>query len=183
MAHRRSPQLHTTAHQLVSWGFQHWLLLTNGTVLLYGGLPWLSAILRAAGFQTLGLLLWLVYAPLCHQRADQSFALAGYQLAFCQRETVLFSCLFLGGLVFWRVRHQVRPAPLWLGLALLLPLVLDGSSHLLDDLLGLGVRPGNQVGSLNYWLRVVTGALAAGGVLLAVYPRLDRDVRRAQLDG
>ncbi len=48
---------------------------------------------------------------------------------------------------------------------------------MINDLLNLGWRGGgDDVGSLNFWLRMITGALAALVVLLVVYPRLDREL-------
>ncbi len=48
---------------------------------------------------------------------------------------------------------------------------------MINDLLNLGWRGGgDDVGSLNFWLRMITGALAALTLLLVVYPRLDREL-------
>jgi hypothetical protein len=60
----------------------------------------------------------------------------------------------------------------------MLPILLDGSTHLIDDLLDHGLRGGGDaIGTLNFWLRMITGALFAIAVLIALYPRLDRDLR------
>jgi hypothetical protein len=76
------------------------------------------------------------------------------------------------------VRRRARPAPLWVGGLLLLPMLLDGGSHLIDDLLRAGLRAGGDApGTLNFALRMVTGVLFAAAVLVAVYPRLERDLR------
>ncbi|NJL04199.1 MAG: hypothetical protein HC911_04645 [Chloroflexaceae bacterium] len=66
----------------------------------------------------------------------------------------------------------------WL-LLLLIPLALDGGTHMLGTLIPtLNLRaPNDAVGALNWWLRTVTGALAAVGFVLTIYPRLDRDLR------
>ena len=38
--------------------------------------------------------------------------------------------------------------------------VLDGGSHLLDDVFGLGLRgSGDAIGTLNFWLRMICGTL------------------------
>ena len=56
-------------------------------------------------------------------------------------------------------------------------MLLDGGTHLLDDLLGLGLRGSDAIGTLNFWLRMVTGLLFAMAVVIALYPRLERDLR------
>src|SRR5262245_55358558 len=112
-------------NEVVRWGLRHWLLFANGLVLLYGGLPWLSALARAAGHQWLGQALFMLYTPLCHQRPERSFFLFGYQVAFCHREAAMYTSLFVLGLVFGLVRRQLRPCPLWVGGLLLLPMLLD----------------------------------------------------------
>jgi len=173
----------TWEHRLnnaVRWGLRHWLLFANGLVLLYGGLPWLSPLARSAGFDGLGRLLFAIYTPLCHQLPSRAFFVNGYQVAFCQREVAMYTALFAGGLLFPLFRKQLRPLPLWFGMLLLLPMVLDGGTHLVDDLLRLGWRSDDVVGSFNFWARMLTGLLFAIAVLLTVYPRLERDLRQAQ---
>jgi uncharacterized membrane protein len=164
-------------NEAVRWGLRHWLLFANGLVLLYGGLPWLSPLARAAGYERLGQLLFLIYTPLCHQRPERSFFLLGYQVAFCHREAAMYTSLFGLGLLFGLLRKRIQPAPLWVAGVLLLPMLLDGGTHLLDDLLGLGLRGSDAIGTLNFWLRMVTGLLFAMAVVIALYPRLERDLR------
>jgi uncharacterized membrane protein len=170
---------HTFEHRInnaFAWGLRHWLLVANCVVLLYGGLPWLSPLLRAAGFDTLGSAIFLAYRPLCHQLPERSFFVFGYQVAFCHREAAMYTLLFLGGLLFALVRDRLRPLPFAVGGLLLLPMLLDGGSHLVDDMLHLGLRGGGDApGTLNFWLRMVTGFLFAVAMILVVYPRLERE--------
>lgn len=171
----------TRMNLAAAWGARHWLLFANLLVLLYGGLPWLSPLAYAAGWPWLGQALFLVYTPLCHQLPERSFFLFGHQVAFCHREVALYSTLLACGLLFAFVRKRLPPAPLWLGVVLLLPILFDGLSHFFDDLFGLGLRGGGDaIGSLNFWLRMLTGALAAIAIALVAYPRLERDFGVAQ---
>jgi hypothetical protein len=49
---------------------------------------------------------------------------------------------------------------------------------MLDDVFGLGFRGGGDaIGTLNFWLRMVTGALVGVAMLIAVFPRVERDLR------
>lgn len=165
--------------RVVLWCFRHWLGLINTLVLLYGGLPWLAPLLVALGYAPLGELLFRLYTPLCHQRPVQSFFLLGHQVAFCHREAAMYTTLFIGGLIFAQVRQILRPISLRLTLLLLLPLALDGTTQLIGDLLpSLGLRGGSDaIGSLNWWLRMVTGLLFAVAIVLGVYPRLEQEFR------
>jgi uncharacterized membrane protein len=166
----------------VMWGLRHWLWPVNGLVLLYGGIPWLSPLAYAAGHPDLGRFLFLIYKPFCHQIPERSFFLYGYQVAFCERETAMYTSLLLFGLLFPLVRGWIKPASLRVGGLLLLPMLLDGGTHMIDDIFHLGFRmTGDEVGSLNFWLRMLTGVLFAIAVAIAIYPRLDRDLRAAGL--
>jgi uncharacterized membrane protein len=172
------PAWHAPADALLRWALRHWLLVANAAVLLYGGLPWLAPLARSAGLHQLGALIFVVYRSFCHQRPDRSFFLNGYQVAFCQREAAMYTALLAGGLLFGLLRGHIRPAPLWAGGLLLLPMALDGGTHLIDDLLHLGWRGSDAVGSPNFWLRMLTGLLFALAVVLVLYPRLERDLGR-----
>lgn len=162
---------------LARWVLRHWLLFANGLVILYAGVPWLSPLAYAAGYPLLGRLLFLAYRPFCHQIPERSFFLFGYQVAYCHREVAMYTTLAVGGLLFALVRDRIRPIPLRLGGLLLLPMLLDGGMHMIDDLAQLGFRGGGDApGTLNFALRIITGLLFAAFVLLAVYPRLERDL-------
>lgn len=167
----------------MAWCLRHWLLFANGLVLLYGGLPWLSPLAHLAGQHWLGNLLFAIYTRLCHQKPEQSLFLSGYQVAFCERETVMYTALLVGGLLFVFLRKQIKPLPIRIGLLLLLPMLLDGGSQLIDDLVRNPILRGTDdtIGSFNFWTRVVTGLLFAIAVVWTVYPRLERDLPTVQV--
>jgi uncharacterized membrane protein len=163
-----------------TWGLRHWLLLANGLWLIYAGLPWLSPLARAAGYQRVGQFLFLLYKPLCHQLPERSFCVHGYQVAYCHRCTAMYTSILVAGLLFGALRRRLAPVSLRAAGLLLLPMLLDGGTHLIDDALGLGFRGGGDaVGSLNFALRMITGALVGLAVLVMLYPRLDRELRIA----
>src|SRR5437867_2812379 len=81
----------------VSWGLRHWLLVVNGLALAYAGLPWISPLATAAGHPLIGQLLFMVYAPLCHQLPERSFFVWGHQVAFCHRCAAMYSSIALAG--------------------------------------------------------------------------------------
>ena len=177
MTAQRQQTFEDRINNAIAWGLRHWLLVANSIVLLYGGLPWLSPLLRAVGFDALGQGIFLAYRPLCHQLPERSFFVFGYQVAFCHREAAMYTLLFIGGLLFGLVRDRLKPLPLAVGALLLLPMLLDGGSHLLDDVLHLGLRGGGDApGTLNFWLRMLTGFLFALAMILVVYPCLEREL-------
>jgi uncharacterized membrane protein len=174
------------AEEVLHWCFQHWLWIVNGLVLLYGGLPWLSPLLIELGYPQLGGLLFLFYTPLCHQIPEQSFFLFGHQMAFCHRETAMYTALFIGGLLYapareWLARH---PISMRMVLLLLLPLFIDGARHFVV-LPGLDLSAGgiDSIGSFNWWMRMITGVLFAVAMVLGIYPRLDFALRGTGDDG
>lgn len=169
-------------NNLGRWMIKHWLLLFNGLALLYAGLPWLSPLAKVSGHPFLGQILFSIYTPLCHQRPERSFFLYGYQVAYCHRCTALYTAILAVGLLFALLRRRIKPISMQAGALLLLPMLLDGGTHLIDDLLGATLRGGGDaVGTLNFWLRMATGLLVGLAVLLAVYPRLERELRSPNL--
>lgn len=120
----------------------------------------------------------------------------GWKVAWSDRMVAMYGSLFLFSLLYAFVRRRLRPLRWW-GLAfLLLPMALDGSSHMVSDLMGGiggGFRDsnawlasltghafpatfyaGDALGSFNSWLRLISGLLFGLGVVWCLYPRLDR---------
>jgi uncharacterized membrane protein len=80
----------------------------------------------------------------------------GYKVSLCQRDIAIYAAIFIGGLLFARVRRKLRPAPLLLYLVLGIgPIALDGGSQL------LGTPPLSLWPMRETWphLRIITGAL------------------------
>lgn len=88
----------------------------------------------------------------------------GYKTALCERDVAIYATMFLLGLLFTRVRHWLRPAPIWLYVLIgLVPLGMDGFSQMLsyppfefwpvrETLPGFRVLTGALFGSMNVWL-------------------------------
>jgi uncharacterized membrane protein len=117
----------------------------------------------------------------------------GWKVAWSDRMVSMYSSLLIFGLLWWRVRQRARPLT-WLSLVLFsIPMVLDGTSHMISDLWGLGegfrytnewlarltnnyFSPsfyiGNEFGSLNSWMRLLTGVLFGAGVVWFGFPYL-----------
>jgi len=161
----------------VEWGLRHWLLIVNTGAALYAGLPWLSPLAKATGHPLIGDLLFRLYTPLCHQKPERSFFFCGHQVGFCHRCAAMYTSIVVAGLLFGLLRRRIRPTSLKIAGLLLLPMLIDGGTHLIDDLFGLGFRGGGDaIGTLNFWLRMITGVLVGVAVLLVVYPRVEHDL-------
>jgi uncharacterized membrane protein len=118
----------------------------------------------------------------------------GWKVAWSDRMVSLYTPLFVGALLYAGCRRRWRPVRWsWLLLLPYLPLLLDGGSHLLDDLFQFRFRETNEwlvvltantlapsfyqgdaIGSFNWWMRLLTGLLAGFAFTRHVYPHLDR---------
>jgi hypothetical protein len=170
----------TTASQEFAWidravraAFRHWLVFVNGIALLYAGLPWIGPFLEGAGYGRLGRLIFVLYTPLCHQLPERSFFLGGHQVCYCHRCTALYSTIALVGLLYGLIRWRAPLSNRLLGWATV-PILIDGLWHVADDYLPwLDLRWGGDApGSLNFWVRMITGALFGVAAVLWLYPRI-----------
>lgn len=119
----------------------------------------------------------------------------GYKVAYSDRMVSLYGAIFVGGLLYALARRRVRPLRLKVFFALaVVPMSLDGFSHLISDLTGWGFRDtnawlawltgsalsptfyaGDAIGSLNWWLRLTTGLVFGLAGVRLVYPYFDRN--------
>jgi uncharacterized membrane protein len=107
----------------------------------------------------------------------------GYKTALNHRMIAIFGAMLIGGLGWGLAKGQPRVKVMGL-LLLALPLLVDGLSHMVSEDSGLGFRETNAwamtltggsfspefytgitVGTLNWWLRTVTGSLFGLGLV------------------
>jgi uncharacterized membrane protein len=115
----------------------------------------------------------------------------GWKIAWSDRMISFYTSVWLFALLFARLRQKIKPMP-WQGFVfLLLPIILDGGTHMLSDLAGIGqgfrdtnlwlafltnnafsasFYAGDALGSFNSWMRLVTGILAGLGIAWFVFP-------------
>ena len=142
----------------------HWLLVANvlNAAIVAGAA--LTPLVRAAGWTPLATLLYLAYRPMCPQRPSHSFFIAGYKMAFEQRETAIFLGVTLGGALFAPLRQRLRPVDWrWLVLASV-PMLVDVFSQT------VGLRDSDW-----RW-RGATGLLFGLAAVWWAYPYLERDL-------
>ena len=114
----------------------------------------------------------------------------GYKTGLNHRMMAIFIGMFVGGLAWGLSRGKLRMG-LFVFLLLLLPILLDGFSHTISEN-GSGFREVNQwariltggqladsfytqstAGSLNWWLRIITGTLFGLGITWYLFTRFD----------
>ncbi len=124
-------------------------------------------------------------------RAFIGSAEMGWKVAWSDRMASMYGSLFVFSLVAVILGGRVRPLPVWATLTMLAPMALDGGTHFLSDLAGLGqgfrdqnawlatltgnILPsafyaGDALGSFNSWMRILTGILFGLGIAWAAVP-------------
>lgn len=118
----------------------------------------------------------------------------GWKVAWSDRMVSMFTSLWAIGLLWWPLRKRLPKLPLWGFILFLLPMAVDGGTHFLSDLAGIGLgfrdmnlwlanlsqnifRPefyaGDAWGSFNSLMRLLTGVLFGLGVAWYAFPYLD----------
>lgn len=119
----------------------------------------------------------------------------GWKVAWSDRMVSMYTTLFIGGLLYRPLRKRLRPLQIWIYALLTLPLVIDGGTHMISDMAGIGhgFRDGNVwlanltgnflpvwfyagdgLGSFNSWMRVITGVLFGIGSVWLMYPYFEQ---------
>lgn len=118
----------------------------------------------------------------------------GWKVAWSDRMISMFTSIWLFGLLWWPLRKRLKPLSWWGLVLLLLPMALDGASHLISDLSGIGqgfrdsniwlaaltqqalpptFYSGDAWGSFNSLMRLFTGLLFGLGIVWFCFPYLD----------
>jgi uncharacterized membrane protein len=121
----------------------------------------------------------------------------GYKVAWSDRMVSLYTSIPLAALLWWPMRKRIRPLPLGIFALLALPILVDGTSHMVSDLAGIGqgFRDGNEWlvtltgnrlptwfyagdawGSFNSLMRLVSGALFGIALVWMAFPRFRVDL-------
>ncbi len=115
----------------------------------------------------------------------------GWKVAWSDRMISFYTSIWFFAAVWWPFRKRLRPVS-WSGfILLLLPLALDGLTHMISDFAGIGqgfrdtnqwlallsgnVFPasfyaGDALGSFNSWARLLSGIIAGLGIAWLVFP-------------
>ena len=115
----------------------------------------------------------------------------GWKVAWSDRMVSMYTSILFGGLLYGLVRKRLKPIPFWTFAILLLPMAIDGGTHMVSDLAGIGkgfrdtnvwlqvltnnafpitFYQGDALGSLNSWMRLITGILFGIALVGFAYP-------------
>ena len=118
----------------------------------------------------------------------------GWKVAWSDRMVWMYTSILFGGLLYGLVRKQLKPLSFWTFAILLLPMVVDGGSHMISDLAGIGqgfrdtniwlqiltnnVYPitfyqGDALGSFNSWMRLITCILFGIALVGFAFPYIN----------
>src|SRR5512139_2482524 len=62
----------------------------------------------------------------------------GWKIAWSDRMISFYTSLWLFAVLWWPFRRKMKPLPWWAFVLLLLPIALDGGSHTVSDIAGIG---------------------------------------------
>ncbi len=122
----------------------------------------------------------------------------GWKVAWSDRMVSMYTAVWFFALLWWPLRRKLRPLPWWGLVLFLLPMAIDGTTHFISDLISgvdQGFRytnewlavltnnafpetfyRGNQLGSFNSWMRLLTGVLFGIGVVWWFFPMVQQEV-------
>jgi uncharacterized membrane protein len=140
--------------------------------------------------------MWACYGPTTNPIVLRQFignAEMGWKVAWSDRMVSMYTSLLLFAWLYWPLRRRVQPLPFWAVIALLLPMLIDGLTHMVSDRAGIGqgfrdsnawlvtltgnllpatFYAGDALGSFNSWMRLITGVLFGFGVAWLAFPYL-----------
>jgi len=118
-------------------------------------------------------------------------AAMGWKLGWSDRMVSFYTSVWVFGVVWWPLRRKLKALPWWAFALLLLPLAVDGSSHMVSDIAGIGrgfrdsnlwlvaltrdalpasFYAGDAFGSFNSMIRLISGVLAGLGIAWLALP-------------
>jgi len=118
----------------------------------------------------------------------------GWKVAWSDRMISFYGGVWLFALIWYPLRRRIKVLPWWGLILFLLPMALDGGTHFLSDLAGIGqgfrytnlwlanlthfafspnFYTGDALGSFNSWMRIITGLLAGLGLVWFAFPYIE----------
>lgn len=120
----------------------------------------------------------------------------GWKVAWSDRMASMYGSILPIAWLWYPMRRKVKGLPLWAFLILLVPMALDGGTHLISDLAGLGqgfrdsnewlvnltggifsqnFYAGDVLGSFNSWMRIITGFLFGLAIIFFTAPLIAQE--------
>lgn len=131
-------------------------------------------------------------------------ATMGWKVAWSDRMISFYTSIWLFAVIWAPMRRRAKPLSWWVFGLLLLPIALDGGTHAVSDLAGIGrgfrdtnawlatltqnalpawFYAGDALGSFNSWMRNLTGVAAGFGIAWLAFPAIyQTEVQNRKLD-
>jgi uncharacterized membrane protein len=118
----------------------------------------------------------------------------GWKVAWSDRMISMYTSILLVSWIWYPFRKRLANFPIWGFFIFLIPMALDGTTHMISDFAGIGqgfrdhnvwlaeitnyqflpaFYSGDGIGSFNSWMRLVSGLSFGIGVVLFGFPYLD----------
>jgi uncharacterized membrane protein len=118
----------------------------------------------------------------------------GWKMAWSDRMVSMYTSILIFAWLWYPLRKRIKPLPWWGFVIFLIPMGVDGITHMVSDLFGIGqgfrdsnawltaltnqafpasFYGGDALGSFNSWMRWITGILFGLGVVWFGFPYLD----------
>lgn len=118
----------------------------------------------------------------------------GWKVAWSDRMVSMYTSILFVSWIWYPFRKRLVSFPIWGFFVLLIPMALDGTSHMISDFAGIGqgfrdhnvwlaeitnyrfspaFYAGDGIGSFNSWMRLISGVSFGIGVVLFGFPYLD----------
>lgn len=118
----------------------------------------------------------------------------GWKIAWSDRMISFYTSVWLFAVAWSPFRKRIKPLSFLMFAFFLLPMALDGGTHLISDLAGIGqgfrdsnlwlavltnhsftsaFYAGDALGSFNSWARFITGLLAGIGIVWLTFPAME----------
>lgn len=117
----------------------------------------------------------------------------GWKVAWCERTTWWYGSIWLGAWPFYIFRKKIPAFPLWALILSAMPMAIDGVTHTISDLAGIGAGFRNSngwlvamtqhtlsntfytsdaFGSFNFWMRMASGVILGIALVWFVVTRI-----------
>ena len=118
----------------------------------------------------------------------------GWKMAWSDRMVSMYSSVLIFAWLWYPFRKRIRPLPWWGLILILIPMGIDGFTHMISDFFGIGqgfrdsntwlavltnhafpatFYAGDALGSFNSWMRWISGILFGLGIVWFGFPYLD----------
>lgn len=115
----------------------------------------------------------------------------GWKIAWSDRMISLYTSVWLFAAIWYPFRRKIKPISWWGFILLLIPITIDGGTHMISDFAGIGqgfrdtnqwlaaltnnalpvtFYAGDALGSFNSIMRFITGILAGLGIVWIAFP-------------